>query len=399
MADKIKLGVIGANPTRGWGPRGHLPAIVASRDVELTAVCTTRKESAEESASKFGAKLAFHDYREMLASPDIEAVAVLLRVPAHYQVTMDALNAGKHVFTEWPLGKTRAEAVEMRDLAEAKGLRHMVGLQARGNPAIVYARDLVADGYVGEVMACHVSVARGGILNWPSDRSWQKDASLGANALTIAHGHTIDALRFIVGDFKLRVRGGEHPGTAVARDRHATLRGRHFSGQHPGERALGERRGSLGLCGSHTLEGLRIRHGDLWPRRHPGGHVQQHAAARGGPSTGNQGRRFRSPGPSGTARIHKGAGGDPGEGAQERRRNVRQVCRRPSATAPLASRISTPPWTCTAWSTPSRSRPSRDGPWIYRSLSEYSNGGEMASFDFAPLRSGRTVITAFLRSS
>ena len=201
MAEKIKLGVIGANPTRGWGPRAHLRAVVASRDVELTAVCTTRKESAEESAAKFGARMAFADYRELLACPDIEAVAVVLRVPSHYQVTMDALNAGKHVFTEWPLGKTRDEAVEMRDLAEARDLRHMVGLQARANPAIVYARDLVADGYVGEVMACHVSVARGGILNWPSDRSWQKDASLGANTLTIAHGHTIDALRFIVGDF------------------------------------------------------------------------------------------------------------------------------------------------------------------------------------------------------
>ena len=201
MTEKIKLGVIGANPTRGWGSRAHMRAIVASRDVELTAVCTTRKESAEESAAKFGAKMAFADYHEMLACPDIEAVAVVLRVPSHYQVTMDALNAGKHVFTEWPLGKTAAEAVEMRDLAEARGLRHMVGLQARANPAIVYARDLVADGYVGEVMACHVSVARGGILNWPSDRSWQKDASLGANTLTIAHGHTIDALRFIVGDF------------------------------------------------------------------------------------------------------------------------------------------------------------------------------------------------------
>ena len=201
MAEKTRIGVIGANPTRGWGPRAHLPAIVASRGMELAAVCTTRKESAEESAAKYGAEMAFHDYREMLACPDIDAVAVVLRVPSHYQVTMDALDAGKHVFTEWPLGKTEAEAVEMRDLAEAKDLRHMVGLQARANPAIVYARDLVADGYVGEVMACHVSVARGGILNWPSDRSWQKDADLGANTLTIAHGHTIDALRFIVGDF------------------------------------------------------------------------------------------------------------------------------------------------------------------------------------------------------
>ncbi|MDE0355575.1 MAG: Gfo/Idh/MocA family oxidoreductase [Deltaproteobacteria bacterium] len=201
MAEKVKLGVIGANPTRGWGPRGHLPAIVPSRHVELTAVCTTRKESAEASAAKYGAKMAFDDYREMLACPDIEAVAVLLRVPAHYQVTMDALNAGKHVFTEWPLGNTTAEAVEMRDLAEVRGLTHMVGLQARGNPAVVYARDLVADGYVGEVMACHVSAARGGVLQRPSDRTWQRDNSLGATTLTIPCAHTIDALRFIVGDF------------------------------------------------------------------------------------------------------------------------------------------------------------------------------------------------------
>ena len=201
MAEKIRLGIIGANPTRGWGPRAHLPAIVASRDVELTAVCTTRKESAEASAAKYGAKMAFDDYRELLACPDIEAVAVVLVVPNHYHVTMDALNAGKHVFTEWPLGKTGAEAVEMRDLAEAKGLRHMVGLQARANPSIRYARDLVADGYVGEVMACHVSVARGGVLQRPSDRTWQKDKSLGASTLNIPGGHTIDALRFIVGDF------------------------------------------------------------------------------------------------------------------------------------------------------------------------------------------------------
>ena len=59
-SDKIRLGVIGANPTAGWAPRAHLPALVASPDVELTAVCTTRQESAA-AARKYGAKMAFHD--------------------------------------------------------------------------------------------------------------------------------------------------------------------------------------------------------------------------------------------------------------------------------------------------------------------------------------------------
>jgi predicted dehydrogenase len=149
----------------------------------------------------FGAKLAFDNYQDMLAHPDIDAVAVVLRVPSHYEPTMAALNAGKHVYTEWPLGQTTAQAQEMADAARAKAVKTMVGLQARANPAIMYLKDLVDSGYVGEVMSCHVSLIRGGVLQRVSDRTWQRDASLGANTLTIAFGHTVDALRFVVGDF------------------------------------------------------------------------------------------------------------------------------------------------------------------------------------------------------
>ena len=201
MADKIRLGIIGANSHRGWAPRSHLPAVVASPEFELTAVCTTRMESAEETRRNFGARLAFDDYRTMLAHPDIDAVAVSLRVPAHYEPTMAAINAGKHIYTEWPLGRTTAEAQEMADLARSKGLRNMVGLQARADPAILYAKDLVESGYVGEVMSCHVSRIGAGVLERQSDRTWQRDKNLGANTLTISCGHAIDALRFVVGDF------------------------------------------------------------------------------------------------------------------------------------------------------------------------------------------------------
>jgi predicted dehydrogenase len=201
MADKIRLGIIGANIHRGWAPRAHLPAIVASPEFELTAVCTTRQESAEESRAKFGAMLAFDDWHKMLDHPDIDAVAVVLRVPSHYEPTMAALNAGKHVYTEWPLGRNTAEAQEMAELAQAKGVRNMVGLQARAAPALLYAKELVESGYVGEVLSCHVSRIQDGLLERTSDRSWQRDKDMGANTLTITCGHTIDALRFVVGDF------------------------------------------------------------------------------------------------------------------------------------------------------------------------------------------------------
>lgn len=200
MADKIRLGLIGASVSGTWSSRSHLPAARASADVELTAVCTTRAESAEAARQAYGARLAFDDYRKMIASPEIDAVAVVVRVPSHYQPAKAALEAGKHVYCEWPLGRTTAEAVELAALAEAQGLVTATGLQARVNPALMHLRELVADGYIGEMMAVHVSMLRDGVLTRPSNRTWQRDADLGANTLTIANGHTIDAMRFVTGD-------------------------------------------------------------------------------------------------------------------------------------------------------------------------------------------------------
>src|ERR1043166_725018 len=199
--NKIRLGFIGANVKSTWASQSHYPALLASPDVELTAVCTTRPESAEAARQAFGAKLAFTDFREMVASKEIDAVAVVVRVPLHYEATKAAIEAGKHVYTEWPLGRTTAEAEELAALARAKGVQTAVGLQSRGSPALLYMKEQGEAGYVGEVLSCHADCMRDGALERPSARTWQRDASLGANVLTIANGHVIDALRFVVGNF------------------------------------------------------------------------------------------------------------------------------------------------------------------------------------------------------
>jgi predicted dehydrogenase len=201
MANKIRLGFVGANVHSNWASQSHFPALLASPDVELTAVCTTRPESAEEARQAFGARLAFHDFRAMVASPEIDAVAVVVRVPLHYEPTRAAIEAGKHVYTEWPLGRTTAEAEELAALARAKGVQTAVGLQSRVSPALLYIKEQIEAGYVGEVLSCHVTTMRDGALERPSSRTWQRDARLGANTLTIANGHVIDALRFVAGNF------------------------------------------------------------------------------------------------------------------------------------------------------------------------------------------------------
>lgn len=202
MADKLRLGLIGAS-TGGatWSSRSHLPAAVASDDVDLVAVCTTKTQTAEAARKEYDAKLAFNDYEEMCASPEIDTVTVAIRVPNHYGPVKAALEAGKHVYCEWPLGRTTAEAEELTELAASKGLKTCIGLHGRANAEIRYIKDLIEQGYVGEVMSVHVHLSREGVLKRPSHRMWQMDASLGANPLTIANGHAIDPMRFAVGDF------------------------------------------------------------------------------------------------------------------------------------------------------------------------------------------------------
>ena len=200
--DKIRVGIIGANVSRGWGSSAHIPALLSLPEYELTAVCTAHQATAEESAEKFGARLAFQDHEELVAHPDIDLVTVAVRVPYHHQLTMAALKGGKHVFTEWPLGVTLQEAQEMADLAKARGLKTMVGLQGRCSPALLRLKELIEEGYVGEVLACHMSSFGAAGLDRTSDRVWAKDRSSGVGALTIQFGHYIDALCLCLGEIR-----------------------------------------------------------------------------------------------------------------------------------------------------------------------------------------------------
>ena len=199
--DGIRIGLIGANVSYGWSQRAHLPALLRLPEYELTAVCTSRRETAEESARHYGAALAFHDYREMAAHPDVELVSVSVRVPMHHPMVMAALEAGKHVFCEWPLGMNLEQAREMSALAASKGVRHMVGLQARGDPSLMHLRNILAEGYVGDVLACNMTMFLPGALERDSSRAWMADGSKGGHTLSIAAGHSVDVVCFCVGEF------------------------------------------------------------------------------------------------------------------------------------------------------------------------------------------------------
>src|ERR1043165_466058 len=84
LADKIRVGIVGATVTQGgsgWGANAHVPALKALPDFELKAVCTAHEDTAKASAAEFGTDLAFSDFEDMIASPDIDLISVVVRVP------------------------------------------------------------------------------------------------------------------------------------------------------------------------------------------------------------------------------------------------------------------------------------------------------------------------------
>ena len=179
MADRIRVGIVGATVTQGgsgWGANAHVPALKALPQYDLKAVCTAHQDTATASAKAFGAERGFHRFSDMAAAPDIDLLVVCVRVPGH----RDLVVAG---------------------LARRRSLTSVVGLQARSAPAILYARDLIREGHIGEVLTAHLSCVVQAQLQRGPGRIWQGVRANGANVLTITAGHAIDALCAVVGDF------------------------------------------------------------------------------------------------------------------------------------------------------------------------------------------------------
>lgn len=200
--DRIGVGIIGANVRYGWGTRAHLPALQALPEFDVVGVATTRMETARETADRYAIPNAFDNAQALVEHPDVELVLVCVRVPLHHELTSAALRAGKHVFTEWPLGANTSEARELHDLAAAAGVRHMVGLQARAAPQFVRMQQLIAEGYVGEVLSVTMRQTLPGAGPRRESFAWAVDASRGASTLSIASGHALDALAFCLGEFR-----------------------------------------------------------------------------------------------------------------------------------------------------------------------------------------------------
>src|SRR5207302_1169174 len=203
-AKRIRVGIIGANPDRGWAAQAHIPALRSlPDDFEITALSTTRRESADAAGKLFGVPAAFDNHQELVNSPTVDVVAVTVKVPHHLELATAALEAGKAVYCEWPLGNGLREAETLAALARKKGVLAVAGLQARSAPAVAYVRDLLKQGYVGDVLS---TTFIGSGMGWgPTAEPFNvylNDKKNGATLLSIALGHAADALCHCLGEVR-----------------------------------------------------------------------------------------------------------------------------------------------------------------------------------------------------
>jgi predicted dehydrogenase len=197
----LGVGIIGVSPVWGWAATAHIPALRALPNYEIRAVSAHSAEAARAVDEKFGISWVFSDHEELVARPDIDLVAVTVKAPHHRELVSAALAAGKAVYCEWPLGRDLDDARFIAALAAQTGVRTVVGLQARQAPAVEFVRQLLDDGYVGEVLSATMigTSVPGGTVVRPN--AYMLDRANGANVLTIAIGHSMDTLCHVLGEF------------------------------------------------------------------------------------------------------------------------------------------------------------------------------------------------------
>ena len=202
MDRTLKIGIIGASAERGWAQIAHVPAVQQLAGLELGAVVTRDRPSAEKAAKAFGAKAAYDDPELLFADPAIDIVTVGVKVPDHRDLLLGAIAAGKHIYCEYPLGRDHAESRDLAAAAREARVHVAIGLQMRSNRAVRKARDLIASGAIGRVLSGRIlstTMAFGPDVE--AAMAFSETSENGVTLPTIQGAHTIDTALAVLGGF------------------------------------------------------------------------------------------------------------------------------------------------------------------------------------------------------
>ena len=139
---RLRIGILGAGPI---AQAAHLPACRRAHNAELYALCDAAPDLLAKVAAVHEPRVTYTDYDAMLADPDVDAVIVAVADQYHVPLCHRALDAGKHVLVEKPLGVTVEECESLRERVRRSGLSFQVGHNRRFDPGLAFAQRFVID--------------------------------------------------------------------------------------------------------------------------------------------------------------------------------------------------------------------------------------------------------------
>jgi predicted dehydrogenase len=192
----IGCGLIGQKRAKALGAGGRL---VASADIDLKRA---------QALAGSGAK-AFSDWRDLLALSEVEMVIIATLHDSLAEITLAAVNAGKHVLVEKPAARSPAEVEPVMAAAKARGVKVHVGFNHRYHRAIRKAKEIIDSGALGELMFLRARYGHGGRIGY--DREWRAKPEISGGGELIDQGpHLTDLSRWFFGQEFTDVQGFAH---------------------------------------------------------------------------------------------------------------------------------------------------------------------------------------------
>ncbi|MBB6732622.1 Gfo/Idh/MocA family protein [Cohnella zeiphila] len=202
MSDRVRVGMIGCGSI-AMGK--HLPSLAKLEQVELCAFSDMAPERAGQAAEKFGAPGArvYDDYRELLADPSIDVVHICTPNDSHAEVSVAALEAGKHVMCEKPMAKTAADARRMAETARRTGRKLTIGYNNRFRPDSQFMKRMCERGELGDIYFAKAhALRRRGAPTWGVFLDKEKQ---GGGPLIDIGSHALDLTLWLMNNYEPRV--------------------------------------------------------------------------------------------------------------------------------------------------------------------------------------------------
>jgi predicted dehydrogenase len=195
----LGVAVVGAAADH-WSGTAHLPAIEALDTLDLRWLVTSNIDSARAASTRFGTD-ATHELKRVLDDDTVDLVAVTVKVPNHAEIASAAIEAGKHVYCEWPLAIDPRQARELATLSATHAERlHVTGLQGRYSPELREAKTLLVSGRIGKPLTASLRLFLPlGLVPRPAHRAHLRHRAVAGNVLTIHGGHALDMLGTMLG--------------------------------------------------------------------------------------------------------------------------------------------------------------------------------------------------------